>query len=62
MANIPTRSIVKLKSPFNGDIITREFIKGRMVTGETLEAIIQAGYVLIDEETQPKAKRKDAEE
>jgi hypothetical protein len=52
--------IVRLKSPFNGEIRAWEFVDGRLPTGETLSALVQAGFIVVeDEPVKPKAKRKD---
>jgi hypothetical protein len=52
--------IVRLKSPFNGEIRAWEFVDGRLPTGETLEAMVRGGFVVVDESPlKPKAKRKD---
>jgi len=52
--------IVKLKSPFNGETFQHEFLEGHP---PILEAMIKAGFVVVDEEpVKPKAKRKDVEE
>lgn len=50
-------TLVRLKSPFNGEVISMEFAEGQT---PTLEAFIQAGFVRVDE-PKAKAKRKDDE-
>lgn len=50
MASSSTDSLVKLKSPFNGEIVAMEFGEG---TTPTLDAMLQAGFVRVDDKGKP---------
>lgn len=47
MANTPTVCIVKLRSPFNGEVFPMRFIDG---IPPTLDVMVTAGYELVEDE------------
>lgn len=47
MASTPTAQLVKLRSPFNGEVITMEFVPGQL---PTLETMLAAKYIRVDDD------------
>lgn len=57
MASSSTDSLVRLKSPFNGEIVSMEFIGHQP---PTLEALLAIGFERVDEpKGKPKKKPED---
>lgn len=58
MASTPTAPLVKLRSPFNGEVWT---VPPEHATRTFIEALVLRGFTRVDDEEQPKTKGKRAD-
>jgi hypothetical protein len=54
LAKLPTERVVKLRSPFNGEVFQMKLVAG---TPPTLETLLAAKFELVDDEPPQKVKR-----
>jgi hypothetical protein len=59
LASTPSAQLVKLRSPFNGEVVTMEFGPGRT---PTLEAMVAAGFTRVEPENPHARARKKPED
>jgi len=55
LASTPSAQLVKLRSPFNGEVVQMEFGPGRT---PTLEAMVAAGFTRVEPDSTNTRKRK----
>jgi hypothetical protein len=51
LANTPTARTIRLRSPFNGEVFSMEFVPG---VPPTLETMLAAAYVRVDDDVKVK--------
>jgi hypothetical protein len=51
LASTPTARIIRLRSPFNGEVFSMEFVPG---VPPTLETMLAAAYVRVDDDVKVK--------